>query len=72
MEHRSLISSRFCRGQMTGEEVVELANGSSQVVRQRGLRDAFAPASLFNRHNMGEFTRLSAMAPIAPCDYAQF
>jgi hypothetical protein len=51
MEHRSLISSRFCRGQMTGEEVVELANGSSQVVQQRGLRDAFAPASLFNRNN---------------------
>jgi hypothetical protein len=50
MERRSLISSRFCRGQMTGEEVVELANGSSQVVLQRGLRDAFAPASLFNRH----------------------
>jgi hypothetical protein len=88
---------------MTGEEVVELANGLSQVIQQRGLRDAFAPASLFNRHNMrhraaqdrvpqrrksvaqkhlqrlragsvrmGEFTRLSAKAPIVQCDYAQF
>jgi hypothetical protein len=36
---------------MTSEEVVELANGTSQVVQQRGLRDAFAPASLFNRHD---------------------
>ncbi len=68
MEHPSSISSRIRRGQLTGEEVVALANRSSQVVQGRGLRHAFAPASLFNRHNMGEFARLSAKAPIAPCD----
>jgi hypothetical protein len=53
MEHRSLISSRFCRGQTTGEEVVELANGSSQVVQQRGLRYAFERLSISNKYVAG-------------------